>query len=446
MNKKAVSAFVALAIFCSQPAAVLAVPTVEEQVEESRNSLMELEGYLGRLEDEIRALDEEIISAQETVANNQTEIDVLKIEIEEGKEKIQVLMEEIELREEILGGRLRSMYKSNRLNDYLAILLSCNDFSDFIAKAKALGKIIESDQGLIEELELKREEVEETQKELEERSERLELLQKENKAKLKELEDKKEEQQELLEEAHVKRSSIKVDLKEQEKELIAFPISVINSSSSSDEEIQSSIENLRAIRGDILTIEVENQLVEAIEKGKVILAEREEKRKAEIEAEKQKQEQEAQNNSSSNGTSSSSSNGNSSQGSSKPNTPGVTEGSSSSNNGSVTGTDIVNYAYKFLGTPYLWGGTTPSGFDCSGFTQYVYRHFGYYIGRTTYDQIYDGRAVSQSELQPGDLVFTSAGHIGIYVSDGRMIHAPQTGDVIKISNIWSFYAARRIIN
>ena len=76
----------------------------------------------------------------------------------------------------------------------------------------------------------------------------------------------------------------------------------------------------------------------------------------------------------------------------------------------------------------------------------MYRHFGYYIGRTTYDQIYDGRAVSQSELQPGDLVFTSAGHIGIYVSDGRMIHAPQTGDVIKISNIWSFYAARRIIN
>ncbi|MGM9973581.1 MAG: C40 family peptidase [Clostridiaceae bacterium] len=246
----------------------------------------------------------------------------------------------------------------------------------------------------------------------------------------------------------MKRSSIKVDLKEQEKELIAFPISVINSSSSSDEEIQSSIENLRAIRGDILTIEVENQLVEAIEKGKVILAEREEKRKAEIEAEKQKQEQEAQNNSSSNsnGTSSPSGNGGSSQGSNKPNTSGGTEGSSSSNNGSVTGTDIVNYAYRFLGTPYLWGGTTPSGFDCSGFTQYVYRHFGYYIGRTTYDQIYDGRAVSQSELQPGDLVFTSAGHIGIYVSDGRMIHAPQTGDVIKISNIWSFYAARRIIN
>ena len=475
MNKKAVAAFLSLAFFCSQPVAVLADPTVEEQVEASRNSLMELEDYLGKLEDEIRGLDEDILNAQETITSNQRDIDALQIEIEEGKEKLEVLLEEIILREEILGGRLRSMYKSNRLNDYLAILLNCNDFSDFIAKAKALGKIIESDQGLIEELELKREEVEEVQKGLKERSERLKLLQEENEAKLKELEDKKEEQQELLEEAHEKRRSIKVDLKEQEEELISFPVSVINSSASSDAEIQSSIDNLRALRGNILTVEVEDKLVEAIENGKVILADREAKRKAEEEEarrkaeeeekrrqeEAERQEQEAQNNSSnntsgsnnnSNSTNNNSSSSNSGSGNTNNNSSqGSVNNSGSTNNtgtsnGRATGVDIVNYAYKFLGTPYLWGGTTPAGFDCSGFTQYVYRQFGYYLGRTTYDQIYNGRAVSQSELQPGDLVFTSAGHIGIYVSNGRMIHAPQTGDVIKISNIWSFYAARRIIN
>lgn len=76
-------------------------------------------------------------------------------------------------------------------------------------------------------------------------------------------------------------------------------------------------------------------------------------------------------------------------------------GTKISNNSSV-----VDYASNFLGTPYVWGGTSPNpGFDCSGFTQYVYRHFGVSIGRTTYDQIKDGVQVARGQLQPGDLVF-----------------------------------------
>lgn len=111
----------------------------------------------------------------------------------------------------------------------------------------------------------------------------------------------------------------------------------------------------------------------------------------------------------------------------------------------TTGQDIVNYSKTFLGTPYVWGGTTPSGFDCSGFTQYVYKRFGIDITRTTYTQINVGTPVSRSELQLGDLVFTSAGHVGLYVGNNQIIHSPKTGDVVKISTIWSFYAARRIL-
>nr|WP_159036289.1 NlpC/P60 family protein [Clostridium botulinum] len=111
----------------------------------------------------------------------------------------------------------------------------------------------------------------------------------------------------------------------------------------------------------------------------------------------------------------------------------------------ATGQDIVNYAKKFIGTPYVWGGTTPSGFDCSGFVQYVYRNVaGVELPRDTYGQVNAGTRVSQSQLQPGDLVFTSAHHVGIYVGNGQMIHSPQTGDVIKISSIWQFYAGVRI--
>ncbi|WP_251861639.1 C40 family peptidase [Clostridium sp. Marseille-Q2269] len=107
--------------------------------------------------------------------------------------------------------------------------------------------------------------------------------------------------------------------------------------------------------------------------------------------------------------------------------------------------DVVGYAMQFQGVPYVWGGTSPSGFDCSGFVQYVYRNAaGKDLPRDTYGQIGAGERVSQDQLQPGDLVFPHAGHVGIYIGGGQIIHAPQTGDVVKISPIWKFYAGVRI--
>ena len=111
---------------------------------------------------------------------------------------------------------------------------------------------------------------------------------------------------------------------------------------------------------------------------------------------------------------------------------------------------IIAYASNFLGTPYLWGGTTPSGFDCSGFTQYVYAHFGISVGRTTFDQINDGVQVSRDNLKPGDLIFfgtyANPHHMGMYVGDNNYIHAPHTGDVIKISPVSrkDYVTARRV--
>ena len=115
---------------------------------------------------------------------------------------------------------------------------------------------------------------------------------------------------------------------------------------------------------------------------------------------------------------------------------------------------IIAYAYGFMGTTYVWGGTQPNpGFDCSGFLQYVYRHFGVNISRTTFTQINEGRAVSRDQLQPGDLVFfgsySDPHHVAMYVGNGCVIHAPHTGDVIKISSLSAFsdfLCARRILN
>ena len=105
---------------------------------------------------------------------------------------------------------------------------------------------------------------------------------------------------------------------------------------------------------------------------------------------------------------------------------------------------IIDMAESFLGTPYVWGGTTPSGFDCSGFVQYIYGKNGYSITRTTYTQwANDGVRVSRNNLKPGDLVYFgsdgSPSHVGLYVGNGQMIHSPRTGDVVKYSTIESGY-------
>jgi cell wall-associated NlpC family hydrolase len=114
---------------------------------------------------------------------------------------------------------------------------------------------------------------------------------------------------------------------------------------------------------------------------------------------------------------------------------------------------VVSTAKSLLGTPYVWGGESPSegGFDCSGFTQYVYKSAGYSLNRISADQANQGVYVSRTNLQPGDLLFFSlAGdgrisHVGIYIGGGRMIHSPKTGDVVKSTDITTSYWQSRFI-
>lgn len=110
---------------------------------------------------------------------------------------------------------------------------------------------------------------------------------------------------------------------------------------------------------------------------------------------------------------------------------------------SSIGDQAVSIAMQYLGTPYVWGGASPSGFDCSGFVMYVFSQVGISLPHYTVDQYNGGVAVSRDALEPGDLVFFDGlGHVGIYIGGGQFVHAPHTGDVVKVSSLGeSWYAS-----
>lgn len=124
-----------------------------------------------------------------------------------------------------------------------------------------------------------------------------------------------------------------------------------------------------------------------------------------------------------------------------------TNDSSSDNSTSDVRSNIIAEARKHLGLRYVYGGVSPvTGFDCSGYTQYVLRKAaGVSIPRTSGEQRGAGHVVSQSEAKPGDLVWMP-GHVGIYAGNGKMYHSPHTGSSVKLAKIWRPYTVIRVIN
>ena len=128
-------------------------------------------------------------------------------------------------------------------------------------------------------------------------------------------------------------------------------------------------------------------------------------------------------------------------------TNSASSGSASSSGGN---SGIVSTAKQYLGTRYSYGGASPSGFDCSGFTSYVYKHFGVSLSHSSQAQYGQVNKVSRGELQAGDLVFfatggKSIGHVGIYVGGGQFIHSPSAGRSVCIESMSSGYYASRYV-
>ena len=126
--------------------------------------------------------------------------------------------------------------------------------------------------------------------------------------------------------------------------------------------------------------------------------------------------------------------------------------------GGITGADVVNTAAQYEGTSYVWGGSTPKGFDCSGLVQYVYGQLGISLPRTSQVQANVGTPIaSLNDARPGDLIFfagsdgtaNAPGHVGIYAGNGKMIDAPYTGTCVQMHSVTSagqVVAIRRVLS
>lgn len=393
----------------------------ENQLKQNQEALKNAESKLRELEIAIQKFDRQIEGLMDLLDENKIAITKKEAEIKISKENVQAAEKDMKEQQELFDKRIRAMYKSGP-SSYMAIILKSENLSDLFSRLEVVTKIVDFDKKVAEELLIKRDNLIEKQLILEQENRKLLELKSENESKLTELNGKKKDQQLLVDEAKKQRNlladKVKMDQEAVNAAIAAIDnqaVSIATNSNSSDLDIKAAIDYLKDRSKKVNS----SKIKQAITTGNAIL--------------------EARKKASSTGS-------------------GVDRGQP---NGTISGNAIIMYAQKFLGTPYKWGGARPyvagdsnSGFDCSGLVQYVYKQFGIFTTRTTYTQIkYDGKQVSRDSLKPGDLIFFGSWedpyHVGLYVGDGNFIHAPRTGDVIKITPLserTDYLVAKRIIN
>ena len=361
------------------------------QVADQTQKLTVLAQQLDVTNQELENLSQQIAAYTDSIAQLENELNV-------DEQKEQELLTQY-------GKRMRAMEENGNYSAYIAIIFDADNFQDLLSRIDDIKKIMQHDTDLLNEIRDAKEKVQQAKYNME-----AEMA----------------TQEEVFQQYQDKQA----DLLSQQEEVKSVLSTLQANSADYDAQLQSVNALSTSISGQITSMEAELE---------------EQKR---IQAEQAAAAQIANSNKNTGKTSSGSSSGSSSSG-----------GSSSkwSNDSTVSGgsgQDIVNYAMQFLGVPYVYGGTSPSGFDCSGLVYYCYHHFGYSVNRTAAGLSYNGTSVSS--LRAGDvLLFTSTdgsyiGHTGIYIGSGQFIHAPHTGDVVKISNLSDSYytshyvGARRI--
>lgn len=348
-------------------------------VPESENGEETLILDINTLTERIQQLDNTIITKMVEIEELNAEIEKKELEIEENEIRVEETKEKLAKQKELLEARLRGLYKEGAVNssvNFFVDLITSESLAEMFTLIKQVSYLAQTDKRIIKE--------------------------------------NNELEQQLNEEIEI--------TKKLKEELLSAKATV--------EENLKSIEATKA--------EVEILLEKAIEEER-IRQEEEERRRIEQERLRQEEEErrrlEELNNAANNAgnTNNSGQSGNTQTEVSRPSAPSTVPGDTTIN--SSLADAIINEAMNYLGVDYVWGGASPDGFDCSGLVQYVYGLYGVKLPRVSQDQQNAGRRVDVSDIQPGDLIFwgTPAWHVAIYIGGGQYIHAPQTGDVVRIA-------------
>lgn len=400
-NTRAICAALAfiLSLLVVDSVSATTISDLQEELKENKNQLQnvneEISGYEDAQEgisEEIEAIDEEMVAIltdinliEEAISNKEDEIAQTQIDYDAA-----VLTKDTQY--ESMKIRIQFMYEQGD-TPYLQLLFSSKGMGDMMNKAQYVEQLYEYDRKLLDEYEATVQQVADLQDKLEEEKSELETSKTE-------LEEAQVYMADLLEQKKGEYENYSVMLAKARREAASYT-----------EEIKQKTEQIRKLE--------------------------EEERKRKEEEERKRREQEAllasQNQSQNESQSSSGSD------SSGASTPTVS--------GSGKGSQIAQYACKFIGNPYVAGGTSlTNGADCSGFVMAVYKEFGISLPRSSYAQSTAGTAVSYSEAQPGDIIYYG-GHVGIYIGNGQIVHASTERTGIKISNATyrSIITVRRIV-
>ena len=395
---------------------------LKQQNEEDEGKLEDLDDQVNELEGEQESIDTEIQILSNQIAEIMASISLLEEEIE--AKKAQIEQAKIDLEEaqkverqqyEAMKVRVKAVYESGETS-FLDILFSASSMQDMLNKADYVEKMHEYDKRMFTNYKIARQNVEDLKETLEIEQSELEATQ-----------EGLEEEQDSVEEARAELEAISAD----------YAVQI----SKARQQAEVYKQQIKQRNAQIKQIEAEEERKRKEEEERKRKEEErkrkeeEERKRKEEEQRKKKEEEEAKKNNSSISNSSDNNTVNDSA-AAKEVSAKSTAGKETvaSAKGSAKGKEVANYACGFVGNPYVAGGTSlTKGADCSGFTQSVYKAFGYSLPRNSTSQRSVGKEVSYAEAEPGDII-CYPGHVAIYIGNGKIVHASSAKTGIKISN------------
>ena len=403
----------------------------KQQKGAAENVVEELQSELTMLISEISLLETDIEYKDEQIKQAQKDYDAAKVKEEE--------------QYQAMKKRIRYMYEKGD-TQYLDILLQVESMADLLNKSEYIADIYEYDRKMLTEYQQTKNQVQEYKAELENDKAEMEGMQIEYEAQKKGLEL-------TIAQKRTEIANFDQQLAKAKQEAAVYTRTIAEK----NQQIRQAEEEARKKAEEEARKKAEGEAKKAEEEAKK--AEKEAK-KAEEESKKAEEEsrkaEEALKNNNSSGTITTNPLGESTSGSTYG-PGGSSSGSSSSGSssgpgvkssgGSASGRAIADYGLQFVGNPYVYGGTSlTEGADCSGFVQSVYKHFGISLPRTSAEQRASGRGVEYADAQAGDLI-CYAGHVGIYIGNGQIVHASSPSTGIKVGNATyrSILAVRRIV-